>query len=124
VRYLIDTNCCIYLFTNHYPFLKQRVEATEQGDIGLSTIVFAELALGSMNGKTPPMAALERLIIQMPLLVFDEAAARAYSALPFRRARFDRLLAAHAASLGLGLITRNVNGFTDIASLHVEDWTI
>ncbi len=124
MRYLIDTNCCIYLFTGLYPLLNDRILATDQGDIALSTIVFAELALGSANGKAPPMAALERLTTQMPLLPFDEAAARSYSALPFRRGRFDRLLAAHALSLDLAVLTRNVADFADIPGLRVENWTV
>lgn len=123
MRYLIDTNCCIYLFTNQYPRLTERVLASDHGCISLSVIVFAELALGSMNGKAPPMAALERLIVQMPLAPFDEAAARSYSRLPFRRGRFDRLLAAHAHSLDATVITRNLPDFTDIPDLNVEDWT-
>jgi tRNA(fMet)-specific endonuclease VapC len=89
----------------------------------LSAIVLAELALGSMNGKAPLMAALERLLVQMPLMPFDENAARAYGRLPFRRGRFDRLLAAQALSLDLVIITRNLADFADIAGLKVEDWT-
>ena len=123
MRYLIDTNCCIYLFANSYPALSRRVLATPQGDIGLSTIVFAELALGSMNGKAPPFEALEELAEQMPLLPFDGAAARAYSTLPFRRGRYDRLLAGHALSLGLAIITRNERDFADIPDLKIENWT-
>ncbi|MCI4588567.1 type II toxin-antitoxin system VapC family toxin [Sphingobium sp. BYY-5] len=123
MRYLIDTNCCLYLFASQYPRLNARILATDKGDIGLSAIVFAELALGSMNGKAPPMAALELLAMQMPLLPFDATAARSYGALPFRRGRFDRLLAAHALALGLTVITRNLADFADIPGLKVEDWT-
>lgn len=124
MRYFIDTNCCIYLFANRYPLLNDRVRATDLGDICLSTIVFAELALGSMNGKSPSMASLDQLAQQMPLVSFDEVAARAYGSLPFRRGRFDRLLAAHALSLNMGVITRNVADFADIPDLKVEDWTV
>ena len=123
MRYLIDANCCIYLFSGAYPELLNRVQASPQGDIGLSAIVFAELALGSANGLTPSLAALERLIEQMPLLPFGEAAARSYAALPFRRGRFDRLLAGHALSLGLAIITRNERDFADIPGLAIENWT-
>ena len=123
MRYLIDTNCCIYLFANSYPALSRRVQATPQGEIGLSAIVFAELALGSMNGKAPPMEALERFLEQMPLLPFDESAARAYSKLPFKRGRYDRLLAGHALSQGLTIITRNERDFANLPGLKIENWT-
>jgi tRNA(fMet)-specific endonuclease VapC len=86
--------------------------------------VFAELALGSENGLAPNAAVLDRLLRQMPLVPFDEAAARAHAKLPFKRARLDRLLAAHALSLDAVLVTRNVDDFADIPNLKVENWTI
>jgi tRNA(fMet)-specific endonuclease VapC len=124
VRYLIDTNCCIYLFAGTYPALTQRIGETVAGDIGLSTIVLAEFALGLQrdgNGSDPRLA---RLIEQMPVQMFDQAAAEAYATLPFRRGRFDRLLAAQALSRGLILITNNPRDFADIPGLKVEDWTL
>jgi len=123
MRFLVDTNTVIYLVGGAFPALTRRIEDTPVGDIGLSAIVFAELALGSYNGLAPAIDTLDRLIDQMPLLPFDEAAARAYAALPFRRGRFDRLLAAHALSLGATVITRNLADFSDIPGLKVENWT-
>lgn len=123
MRFLIDANCVIYLFANSFPKLTERVQGVERGGIGLSMIVFAELAHESHNGKSLAMQALERLTHQMPLLAFDEAAARAYAGMPFKRGRFDRLLAGHALALGLPIITRNVRDFADIPHLKTEDWT-
>jgi tRNA(fMet)-specific endonuclease VapC len=124
VRYLIDTNCCIYLFAGTFPALAARIADTPAGDIGLSTIVLAEFALGLQreDGSTEQRLAL--LIEQMPVQPFDQAAAEAYARLPFRRGRFDRLLAAHAVSLGATLITNNPRDFADIAELKVENWTL
>lgn len=124
MRYLIDTNCCIFLLAGTYSTLTRRVTESDLGDIGLSTIVFAELALGSANGKAPSLEVLERFARQVPLLPFDDMAARAYATLPFKRGRFDRLLAAHALSLDVTVITQNVVDFSDIPNLRVEDWTI
>jgi tRNA(fMet)-specific endonuclease VapC len=56
-------------------------------------------------------------------LPFDDAAARAYARMPFRRGRFDRLLAAHALSLDATVVTNNLSDFADIPGLKVEDWT-
>ena len=122
--YLIDANTVIYLVNGDFPALTAKVEATSLGDVKISAIVFAELALGSQNGMAPPIEALDYLITQMPLIPFDEAAARAYATLPFRRGRFDRLLAAHALSLDAIVVTRNVSDFLDIPAVRVEDWTI
>lgn len=123
MRYLIDANCVIYLFAGTYPRLGERVRATDQNEIGLSAIVFAELSHGSAHGKPPTAEALDKLLRQMPLVDFDEAAARSYATTPFKRGRFDRLLAGHALSLGVPIITRNSKDFRSIPGLHVEDWT-
>lgn len=123
MKFLIDANCVIYLFAGNYPKLSRRVQETEIGDIGLSTIVFAELLMGVAQGKPPSSAALDGLTRQMPLIAFDEDAARSYSQTPFRRARFDRLLAGHALALGLPIITANPKDFADIPGLNVENWT-
>lgn len=123
MKYLIDANCVIYLFAGNHPKLSRRIQQTELGDIGLSMIVFAELLMRIAQGKPPSPEGLDRLTRQMPLVPFDEAAARAYARTPFRRARFDRLLAGHALALGLPIITANHKDFADIPTLKVEDWT-
>src|SRR3546814_2861781 len=90
----------------HSP-LTERMEQCAPGDIAISAISFAEVALGTHNGKPPPTEVLDAFLAVIPMLPFDEAAARAYAGLPFRRARFDRLLAAHALSLDAVIITHN-----------------
>ena len=123
MRYLIDTNCCIYLFSAHYPQLRQRLAETDAGEIGLSVIVLAELAIGARLGKAPDDERLGRLRQELPLLPFEEQDAEAYAGLPFWRGRFDRLLAAHAVSRGLTLITNNEADFADVPGLRIENWT-
>ena len=124
MRYLIDANSVIYLSDNAYPKLIKRVGNMEVGSIGLSAIVFAELVLGANQGKPPRVDRLASITDEMPLLPFDEAAARAYGKIPFKRGSFDRLLAAHALSLDLKIITTNRRDFADIPGLKVEDWTV
>ena len=124
MRYLIDANSVIYLSENVYPKLTARVSEMEVGSIGLSAIVFAELVLGARQGKPPRLDRLAIMTGEMPLLPFDEAAARAYGSIPFKRGSFDRLLAGHALALGLEIITTNVRDFADIPGLTVEDWTV
>jgi tRNA(fMet)-specific endonuclease VapC len=122
--YLLDTNSCIFLFAGTRPRLVERVAACREGELAISTIVLAELALGSAQGKIPPTDVLDGFLQEVRLLPFDEAAARVYAALPFRRGRFDRLLAAHALSLDAAVVTNNLPDFTDIPGLQVEDWTL
>ncbi|HMI20527.1 MAG TPA: type II toxin-antitoxin system VapC family toxin [Sphingomonas sp.] len=123
MRYLIDSNCCIYLFGGNYPELGRKIAHTEAGSIGLSVIVLAELAVGAHLGKAPADDRLTRLRQEMPLLPFEERDAEAYARLPFKRGRFDRLLAAHAVSRNLTLITNNEADFADIPGLKIENWT-
>lgn len=99
------------------------MKATATGEIGVSAITFAEVAHGSEQGLVPPPAALEQFIKEFPVVPFDELAGQAYAKLPFDRGNFDRLLAAHALSKGLAVITRNVRHFAGLEGLDVEDWT-
>jgi len=121
---LIDTDCAIYAMTARFPQLRERLEAREPGSVVISTINFAEIALGVANGKLPPAEILEAFVQAIPIVPFDEAAARAYARLPFRRGRFDRLMAAHALSLDAILITNNERDFADIPGLRIENWTV
>ncbi|MFM2410506.1 MAG: hypothetical protein RL481_1334, partial [Pseudomonadota bacterium] len=57
-------------------------------------------------------------------VVFDEAAARAYASIPFKRGTFDRLIAAQALSLDLTVISSNSKDFADVPGLKVENWTV
>src|SRR3546814_16374620 len=88
--------------------------ACAPGDVAISAISFAEIALGNEQGRPPLPEVLEAFLAAIPLVPFDESAARAYSKLPFRRARFDRLLAAHALSLDVVVITNNEGDFAEI----------
>jgi tRNA(fMet)-specific endonuclease VapC len=67
---------------------------------------------------------LRAFIEEVPVLDFDYKAALAYASLPFRRASYDRLIAAHALSHGLTVVTDNVAHFADIPGLRVENWTL
>jgi tRNA(fMet)-specific endonuclease VapC len=107
-----------------YPILRQRLEACTPGEVAISVISFAEVAYGSYVGKPPSPKLLEAFVSAVPLASFDEAAAREYARLPFKRARFDRFLAAHALSLGVTVVTNNESDFADVPGLKVENWTV
>ena len=123
IRYLIDADCAILGLSGDYEVLRERITSLSPGDIAMSVVSYAEVALGTYVGKPPPPEVLEAFIAAIPLVAFDEAAARAYALLPFRRARFDRLLAAHALSIGATVVTNNPSDFADVPGLMVENWT-
>jgi tRNA(fMet)-specific endonuclease VapC len=122
VRFLLDSNIVIAASLGVGVGLRQRMEACDEGDLVTSAIVFSEVALGSMRGKPPPLDRLELFIEEVPVLPFDLAASEAYARLPFRRASFDHLIAAHALSLDLTLVTDNLSDFSSVPGLSVQNW--
>lgn len=123
IRYLIDANSAVYAMDVGNEMLTDRMAECDEGEIAISVISYAEVAYGTYAGKPPPPEVLEAFIEAVPLLAFDEAAAREYARLPFKRARFDRLLAAHALSIGATVVTNNEADFADVPGLRVENWT-
>lgn len=124
IRYLIDANSAVYAMDDGHEVLTARIADRVPGEIAMSAVSYAEVAYGTYVGKPLPPAILEAFVAAIPLVAFDEAAAREYARLPFKRARFDRLLAAHALSLGVTIITNNEADFSDVPGLTVENWTL
>lgn len=123
ILYLIDADAALYSMDTGHEALTGRLRRVAPGTIAISSISFAEIAYGTETGKPPPPDILEAFVTAIPILAFDEAAARAYARLPFKRARFDRLLAAHALSIGAVVVTNNEADFADVPGLKVENWT-
>jgi len=124
IRYLIDANSAVYAMDVGNDLLSGRIAACDEGDVAISVISYAEVAYGTYVGKPPPPEVLEAFVAAIPLVPFDEAAAREYARLPFKRARFDRLLAAHALSIGATVVTNNEADFADVPGLKVENWAV
>lgn len=124
MKYLLDSNAVIALLDDGHSPITARVANCKEGELGVSSISLAEVAVGSSNGKAPPMEVLDGFLEEIVLLPFDEAAARAYAKLPFKRGSFDRLIAAHAMSLDLIVVTGNGRDFADVPGLKVENWTV
>lgn len=124
IRFLIDSDCAIFATTGQFASLGDRLAECEPGEVGLSAISYAEIVFGMEQGRPPTPESLALLIEVVPIMPFDEAASLAYAKLPFKRARFDRLLAAHALSLSAAVITNNGADFADVPGLKVENWTL
>ncbi len=123
--YLIDSDLAIYSMGGEPDSaLNRRLATCYPGDVSISAISFAEVALGTWNGKPPRQDILDAFVRVIPIVEFGESSARAYARLPFKRVRFDRLLAAHALSIGAVVITNNQADFADVPGLRVENWTI
>lgn len=130
MRYLLDTNICIYLIRHHPPEVAARFAQLDYGDVVMSAITLAELRYGverQPDSRVAAECALDALLSDIPVLPFDGDAAVAYGVIRAavrerRRDALDRLIAAHAASLSLTLVTNNEADFRDYPGLIIENW--
>jgi len=131
VQYLLGTSICIYLMRERPPEVAARFASLRVGDVVMSAITCAELRHGveRLAGGQQRSAdkALGRLVQLVPVLPFDARAAEAYgrlaaSAPSRRRDALDRLIAAHAISVGATLVTNDAKGFRGYPGLTVENW--
>ena len=120
--YLIDSNIAIYVLEGRQPALREAIEARAPGEIVISAISYAEVMREIDPQDRGRNARAERLFDIFPIVDFDKAAAEAYRRIPFRRGRFDSLIAAHALSSGLVLVTNDKHDFAGIPGLRIENW--
>lgn len=123
MKYLLDSNVIIALVLDDDPGIVTRAGECDEGDIVTSAIAYAEVAYGSRNRKPPSPDQLTAFVEEVRILDFDYKAARAYADLSFKRASYDRLIAAHALSHDLIVVTRNLKHFDDVPGLKIENWS-
>jgi tRNA(fMet)-specific endonuclease VapC len=122
-QFLLDSNICIYLLRDLSPILASRVATQAEETLFVSSVSLAEIAVG-YGAAVFDSPDLVGFLKEVPPVAFNERAAMIYGTLPFRRARFDRLIAAHAVALDMVLVTNNEADFADIADLKIENWTL
>jgi len=130
VKYLLDTNICIYLMKNQPFSVASKFASLSVGDVGISAITLAELEQGI--GKDAEIAISRRnqlsaLLKLIPSIPFDDAAAKSYGIIrnqgaQLGRNRFDTLIAAQALAGKLILVTNNSIDFAGIKDLVIENW--
>jgi tRNA(fMet)-specific endonuclease VapC len=123
MKYLFDSNIIIMTVMAMNPAVQRRLADCDEGDIVTSAIAYAEVVHGAVRGKPPSFEKLQAFVEEAPVLDFDLKAAQVYATLSFKRASYDRLIAAHALSHGLTVVTDNEADFNDIPDLKVENWT-
>ncbi len=131
MQYLLDTNICIYLIKQKPPKVLARFNTLALADIGISSITVAELEYGVYKSQQQEKnrSALMQFLIPLEIVEFDQAAATVYgeirSDLESRGlviGAMDMLIAAHALSLSVTLVSNNVREFSRIANLSLENW--
>jgi tRNA(fMet)-specific endonuclease VapC len=131
MKFLLDTNICVYLIKHKPPQVIDRFRACELGDIAISSITVAELEYGIAKSQQRDrnQAALDRFLLPLTIVPFDRAASHHYGELRYSLERqgqpignMDLLIAAHALSLNLAIVTNNVREFSRIPHLVVQNW--
>ncbi|WP_380786911.1 type II toxin-antitoxin system VapC family toxin [Sphingomonas sp. R86521] len=121
---MLDSNILIYLLQGRSDLLRDRVEACDPGELVTSSIAYAEVMRGVPDDDGSKSGAARRLFATVGIEAFGPEAAIAYRRVPFRRGRFDRLIAGHALAAGLVLVTNNERDFADVRGLRIENWTL
>lgn len=132
MRYLLDTNICIYIIKRQPAQVLHRLQSLTQGSAVMSVVSYAELRAGleiQIANRNQDERALAILIGHIPVLPFTETDAESFGVLRAavrdrRRDTMDQLIAAHAVSVGLTLVTNNEADFKDYPGLKVENWAI
>ncbi|MBM4464946.1 MAG: type II toxin-antitoxin system VapC family toxin [Chloroflexi bacterium] len=131
MKYLLDTNICIYVIKKKPPQVLQQFRSHFVGDIGVSSITVAELQYGVQKSQYPEQnqRALEQFLVPLVIVGFDEQAAAMYgkirAALEAQGTpigALDMLIAAHALSLGVTLVTNNIREFSRVPELQLANW--
>jgi tRNA(fMet)-specific endonuclease VapC len=131
MRYLLDTNVCIEILRGRNLALKARLAAKSLNELGLCSVVWAELQCGARLAQNPQqeLARLQDAFGDWPRLAFDDPAAEAYGEIRAYLQRAGRLIggndlliAAIAQANDLLLVTHNTGEFARVPNLPVEDW--
>ena len=129
-KYMLDTNICIYLMKHQPVEVAGRFARCFVGDVVISAITLAELEHGvvcSGAAKLRNRAALDGFLEEIPVAPFEARAAKAYGPARFatrerKRDALDKLIAAHAISLDVILVTNNEADFAPYQGLTIENW--
>lgn len=130
---MLDTNICIYIIKQKPPEVLKRFMEYQVGDITISAITLAELHYGvaKSNYQGKNAKALDEFILPLEVLPFDEEATKAYGEIRAALEKvgnpigsMDLLIAAHAVSRGVTLVTNNTREFNRVSGLTVVDWTV
>ncbi|MBX7254669.1 MAG: type II toxin-antitoxin system VapC family toxin [Candidatus Promineofilum sp.] len=131
MKYLLDTDICIYLIKRRPESVVRHLAAQQVGDVGVSAVTVAELRYGvARSAQTERNArALELFLAPLVIADFDDGAATAYGAVRAALERagapigaLDTLIAAHALSLGATLVTNNTREFDRVPGLSLANW--
>ena len=126
---MLDTNMCIYLIKYQPEIVRYRFEQCYVGEVVMSAITYAELQYGVRVSSNPEQEQrnLASLVEDIPIAPFETKRRIAYGTIRLatreRKAdQLDKLIAAHAVSLGVVLVMNNQKDFAKYPGLRYENW--
>lgn len=128
---MLDTNICIYIMKNRPERIKEKLKTFNLGDVYLSSVVVSELYYGVYKSVQIErnLVALEHFLKPFNIVDYDLKASVEYGKIRGSLEKagkaiggLDMLIAAHARSLGLTLVTNNTKEFERIESLEIDNW--
>jgi tRNA(fMet)-specific endonuclease VapC len=131
MKLMLDTNICIYIIKQQPVAVLKRFLEYQIGDIGISSVTLSELRYGVAKStqQEKNTKALDEFITPLEVVSFDEEAARVYGDIRATLEKtgkpigsMDMLIAAHAVSSGIPLVTNNAREFIRIPALIIIDW--
>lgn len=131
MKLMLDTNICIAIIKHKPAKALEQFKTHQVGDIGISSVTLAELRYGVSKSqhREKNQAALEAFLLPLEIASFDDLATVAYGDLRAALEKqgkpigpLDMMIAAHALSLGVTLVTNNLREFFRVEGLSVVDW--
>jgi len=131
MKYMLDTNICIYIIKQKPAIVLDRFRKTDISVISISSITLSELFFGVSKSSKPEQnfMALTQFVAPLEILPFGGEAAQYYGDLRAHLEKqgtpngsLDMLIAAHALSIESTLVTNNEKEFNRVPSLKIENW--
>ena len=131
MRYMLDTNICIYLIKRKPLSVLNKLRSIAISDVAISSITLAELEYGvaKSSRQTQNNDALQEFVAPLEIMYFDDGSACRYGEIRAYLERegkviggMDMLIAGHASSLKYTLVSNNLREFERVPGLLLENW--
>ena len=131
MRFMLDTNICIYVIKKNPSGVAERLMALKPFDVGISSVTLAELRYGVVKSGSPKRnaEALVGFLAPFEVAPFDDIAAVHYGEIRTHLEKaglpigaMDLMIASHARSLDAILVTNNLKEFKRVPGLTIENW--
>ena len=131
MKYMLDTNICIYAIKHKPEKVIRKLRETDPRDVCVSSVTYAELVHGVEKSASVEKnrLALSMLLANIEIKDFGVDAANCYGKIRAALERkgtpigpLDMMIAGHAQSLGLTVVTNNMKEFSRVNNLKIENW--